>query len=646
MAADAYPKIPGYSIMSLLGRGGMAQVYLAREEHLRRLVALKVIADRYDANDDFRRRFEREARTAAGLTHPNIVPVYAYGFTEGGSPYLSMAFLDGGSLRERLRKHGPLRVDEALPIARQIASALGAAHTRNVVHRDLKPDNVMFQGENTLLTDFGIAKVLDATTGLTGTGVNPGTVSYFSPEQAEGKAVDQRSDIYTLGVVLYEMLTGRLPIQAETYAAFVFRILSRPPEPLPPQLAGLQPFMDVLLGKDPADRLNSCAEVIAIIDAMVANWMRHGSVERLTDGVEMRPSGRRAAERDLDEDAGPGVAADRTADPDAPTAQMPPARIAGPGTDPTLALRTLQTPPPIIPATDPGRTCALTLDVSPATALVTVEYRDAGGEERAELWRGRALRLPVGEVRLSANAPGHREVTRRLRLAAGAREEVIELEALPAAVPELAPVVTSAPAQPEPTPAQAAAPKPMTAAQPASAAAGRSQPPGAAAQGMDRRALMGGGAVLVLAVAIGVWTLGGDNPSVGQAAVTEQPSSAEPAVAPAGDATPVEQPQVDPRREALLASVAGRWSLPGGSDCARFTIAGNVLVQRWPGIADARERVTEVDVANGVVTTVVELPVEEAGKVYHYTPRSGGRLVFEDEGAGSNDTLRACGGGG
>ncbi len=424
MAPDAFPIVPGHTILSELGRGGMARVYLAREERLRRLVALKVIAERFDASDEFRRRFEREPRTAAGLSHPNIVPVYAYGITEDGSPYISMAFLDGGSLRERLRKHGPMRVDEALPIVRQIASALQAAHMRNVVHRDLKPDNVMFQGENSLLTDFGIAKVLDATTDLTGTGVNLGTVSYFSPEQARGDAIDQRSDIYTLGVVLYEMLTGRLPIEAPTFSAFIHRILAVAPTPLPAELAGLQPFLDRLLSKEAADRLHTCGEVTAIIDAMLANWMRYSSVDRVTDGVDIKRSGQQAAQLDLDGEAAAddsGTAS--AANPEASTALLPKAR-----TGPADALRGVASSSPADAGTDPARRGMLRIDVTPGDALVTIDYGDVNGDERSELWRGRALRLPVGEVRIHARAPGYRDAQRKLRLQAGERDEVLELE--------------------------------------------------------------------------------------------------------------------------------------------------------------------------------------------------------------------------
>ncbi len=279
--------VADHTLLSRLGKGGMATVYLAREERLGRLVALKVIDERFDGDEHFRKRFEREARTAAGLTHANIVPIYQYGFTDQGRPFLSMAYLDGGSLRDRLRKRGSLPLDEALAITRQVAQGLHAAHVRSIVHRDLKPDNVMFQGDTAMLTDFGIAKVLDASTELTSTGVNPGTVKYFSPEQAFERPVDQRSDIYTLGVVLYEMLTGHVPIEADSIVTFMMRIAHQPPDPLPAELRGVQPFMDLLLVKEPERRLQSCAEVVAVIQAMERNWARFGNADRLTDGIAL-----------------------------------------------------------------------------------------------------------------------------------------------------------------------------------------------------------------------------------------------------------------------------------------------------------------------------------------------------------------------
>ena len=288
MANEFGVDVPEHTLLSRLGRGGMAAVYLAREERLGRLVAIKVIDERFERDERFRRRFEREARTAASLTHPNIVPVYQYGFTTDERPYLTMAFLEDGSLRDRLFKHGALSALEALSITRQIAAALQAAHARNIIHRDLKPDNVLFQQDMALLTDFGIAKVLGAGTALTAAGANPGTVRYFSPEQAREHPIDHRSDIYSLGVLLYEMLTGQVPIEGDTVVHLMVRIAQYPPKPLPVTLQGLQPLMDLLIAKSPADRLRSCADVISIIQAMERNWTRFGQVDRLSHGVSLR----------------------------------------------------------------------------------------------------------------------------------------------------------------------------------------------------------------------------------------------------------------------------------------------------------------------------------------------------------------------
>ncbi len=289
--------VPGHTLLSRLGRGGMAAVYLAREERLGRLVAIKVIDERFERDERFRSRFEREARTAASLTHPNIVAVYQYGFTTDLRPYLTMAFLEDGSLRDRLFKHGALSVLEALSITRQIAAALQAAHARNIIHRDLKPDNVLFQQDMAVLTDFGIAKVLGAGTALTAAGANPGTVRYFSPEQARERTLDHRSDIYSLGVMLYEMLTGQVPIAGDTVVHLMMHIAQYPPKPLPVALQGLQPLMDLLIAKQPADRLRSCADVISIIQAMERNWTRFGQTEQPSHGVSLRQADTALPER-------------------------------------------------------------------------------------------------------------------------------------------------------------------------------------------------------------------------------------------------------------------------------------------------------------------------------------------------------------
>ena len=420
MADDQPLALPGHTVLSRLGRGGMATVWLAREDALSRLVAVKVIDQRLDDDRQLRVRFEREARTAASLSHPSIVPVYQYGLLDDGRPYMTMAFLEGGSLRDRLQRHGPCSVEEALAITRRVAGALQAAHARNVIHRDLKPDNVMFQGENALLMDFGIAKVMDASTNLTGAGVNPGTVRYFSPEQALGRPLDQRSDLYALGVMLFEMLTGLSPLEAESSASYLYSIAFQPPAPLPPPLRGLQPLLDLLLAKDPVDRLGSAGEVLAAVAAMERNWHRFESADQIMEGVALTPSGQRAPLVNLDE-----------LPPSGSVTEM----------DVGLLLQSLQRTQTVPPsgrsaqhsrlaassATGESRVGLLTLHLSPSDARVVLELTDPQGAARREVWAGQPLSLPIGAVRLLAVADGYQDLQRTVVVSPGHHAETLTL---------------------------------------------------------------------------------------------------------------------------------------------------------------------------------------------------------------------------
>ena len=264
--------VPNHTVTARLGRGGMASVYLAHDHSLNRKVAIKIMDGTLEADPDFIRRFEREAQVAAGLVHPNIVSVHHYGQTDSGRWFLTMDYVDGGSLADLL-KNGPLDMERALAVTRDIASALAAAHARQIIHRDIKPDNIMFQGESACLTDFGIAKLLDATTQLTTAG-SPGTVRYMAPEQVDGNIVDGRTDIYALGVVLYEMLTGELPVDAPSLSSMLYRIAHEPPAPLPSDLAGLQPLLDAMLAKNPADRIEDCRTLADIVRSIERNVIR------------------------------------------------------------------------------------------------------------------------------------------------------------------------------------------------------------------------------------------------------------------------------------------------------------------------------------------------------------------------------------
>jgi serine/threonine-protein kinase len=231
-----------YRVLSLLGLGGMGAVYRAEHVHMRKTVALKLLHPELLRVEEVVQRFEREAIAAARIDHPNVVAASDFGKLEDGSFYLVLEYVDGTSLR-KLLEQGPLPVARALNVARQTALALGAAHAAGIVHRDLKPDNVMLVPEadgteRVMVLDFGIARVAppsenrDATK-LTRVGVVMGTVAYMSPEQAVGQAVDERTDLYSLGVMLYEMIAGGVPFDAELPSQVLARQLVEAPPPLP-----------------------------------------------------------------------------------------------------------------------------------------------------------------------------------------------------------------------------------------------------------------------------------------------------------------------------------------------------------------------------------------------------------------------------
>lgn len=244
--------IPGYVLEGELGRGGMGAVYRARQCSLDRPVALKVLAASLGENSEFKVRFQNEGRIIATLAHPHIVTVHDIG-SRGELHYLSMELLEGGTLRERIR--AGLSLADALAIARSLASALHFAHQRGVVHRDFKPMNVLFRANGSpVLTDFGIAKLLGEDAGLTGTGFTLGSSGYMSPEQAMGRPIDARADLYAFGVVFWEMLTGRPPYEAPDTFALALKHATAPLPVLPGELAPFQRLTDLLLAKQPEQR--------------------------------------------------------------------------------------------------------------------------------------------------------------------------------------------------------------------------------------------------------------------------------------------------------------------------------------------------------------------------------------------------------
>jgi serine/threonine protein kinase len=242
-----------YEIMDELGRGGMALVYKARDLELEREVAVKVLPFSLAFDAEFVERFQREARLSAQLEHPNIVPIYRVG-RAGRVIYFTMKFLRGGALSGVLAERQKLSPPEIRRLLLEAGSALGYAAQRGIVHRDIKPDNIMFdEFGQSVLTDFGIAKAASGQR-LTGTGMSIGTPHYMSPEQGHGEPTDPRSDLYSLGVILYEMLTGGKPYSAESPMGLIYKHRKEPVPQLTAGLDELQPLLERLLAKRPEER--------------------------------------------------------------------------------------------------------------------------------------------------------------------------------------------------------------------------------------------------------------------------------------------------------------------------------------------------------------------------------------------------------
>src|SRR3954453_4896891 len=259
----------GYRIEGVLGRGGMGVVYLAEQHDLGRRVAIKVIAPALASDPNYLERFSRESRLAAAIEHPNAIPIYEAGVADDEMPYLVMRYVEGEVLSSLLRREGRLETRRAAAIVDQIAGALDEAHARGLVHRDVKPANVIVESrrgtEHAYLTDFGLTREMDASSGVTATGRWVGTIDYASPEQIKGRPVDARCDVYALGCVLFTSLTGRLPFERDEDVAKLYAHVSEPPPAASSVVDGVPPEVDRVISramaKDPDYRFPSAGDL-------------------------------------------------------------------------------------------------------------------------------------------------------------------------------------------------------------------------------------------------------------------------------------------------------------------------------------------------------------------------------------------------
>jgi len=261
MKEQEIPHIPGYRLKKKIGGGGMAAVYSAEQEKTGLEAAVKVLDPSLLADEKILKRFQQEAGNASKLEHPNIVRIYDVG-NMGNNHYIAVEILSE-SLRDRLNKQTTIPPADALTMISAIASGLNEAHKHKIIHRDIKPDNIMFRPDGSpVLVDFGIARVMDARTRLTMTGINVGTPYYMSPEQCKGEDIDGRSDIYSLGILLFELLTGHVPYKADYITALIYHHTQGPIAQLPEALQPYQPLLEAMLAKNKPDRVSNADELL------------------------------------------------------------------------------------------------------------------------------------------------------------------------------------------------------------------------------------------------------------------------------------------------------------------------------------------------------------------------------------------------
>jgi eukaryotic-like serine/threonine-protein kinase len=368
-----------YMLVEILGGGGMAEVYLAHDEILERDVALKVLRERYADDEQFVERFRREAKNAASLNHPNIVQVYDQGRSESGTYYMAMEYVPGGTLKERIKGEGPLNPGEAAGIASRVAEALAVAHERGIVHRDIKPQNVLLtaSGSEAKVADFGIARAVSSRT-MTETNLVLGTAAYMSPEQVRGERVGPASDLYSLGVVLYEVLTGELPYTADDPIATAMKHLDEPP-------------------RHPREVNPAVPEAL---DALTAKLLAKRAEDRYAEAAEVAEDLRRVRDELPPLAAGPGAQSTAQISQDTGKTRTQPSVVApGRGSNPPASRGRRRTPLPLL---------ALLLGVALLGGLAWTLLRGpsgqdtpgAGGAQRVDVPKVVGLPLGAAEQRL------------------------------------------------------------------------------------------------------------------------------------------------------------------------------------------------------------------------------------------------------
>jgi hypothetical protein len=322
--SDPSIRVTGYRIEARIGRGGMGEVYRAEQLNLGRKVALKVLRPDLAADDGFRRRFLRESMIAAGIDHPNVIPIYDAGEVDG-LLYIAMRYVKGFDLATLLRREGRLDLARTLAIMTQVAGALDAAHARGLVHRDVKPSNILLapatggSGEYCYLCDFGLIKEMDADSALTATDQFVGSVPYVAPEQVEGGAIDGRTDVYSLGCAMFHCLAGSVPYQGPTDVEVVFAHLRGDPPPLSSRVSGLPAALDGVIARAMArakeDRYLTCSALVAAAASQVAagGRVRAPLVDDETRSMVRPLAAGRAAARTAAVDARPAATVARPA---------------------------------------------------------------------------------------------------------------------------------------------------------------------------------------------------------------------------------------------------------------------------------------------------------------------------------------------